>query len=118
MHWLNSKLLAWLSNPVSGPAQRNTRLSIIARNALKGVLGEGIASDVEKQVEAGKLTLADVNALAGKGDEISSGVVSLIFGSGNPQTVALSFLGGDRFDREIEEKSGQRRTLTAVRSEF
>lgn len=78
--------------PGQQPPQRNTRLSIVARNALKTVLGEEIAHDIEKQVEAGKLTLADVNALAKKGGEISSGVVSLIFDTGNPQEVALAFL--------------------------
>lgn len=93
--------------PGQQPPQRNTRLSIVARNALKTVLGEEIAHDVEKQVEAGKLTLADVNVLAQKGGEISSGVVSLIFDTGNPQDVALAFLESDQFDSEIEQKSAQ-----------
>ena len=93
--------------PGQQPPQRNTRLSIVARNALKTVLGEDIAHDVEKQVEAGKLTLADVNTLAQKGGEISSGVVSLIFDTGNPQEVALTFLDSGQFDREIEQKSAQ-----------
>ena len=93
--------------PGQQPPQRNTRLSIVARNALKPVLGEETAYDVEKQVEAGKLTLKDLNALAQKGGEISSGVVSLIFGTGNPQEVAIAFLGSDRFDKDIEKKSAQ-----------
>ena len=90
--------------PGQQPPQRNTRLSIVARNALKSVLGEETAYDVEKQVEAGKLTLSDVNALAQKGGEISSGVISIIFGTGNPQEVALSFVASDKFDKEIEAK--------------
>jgi len=93
--------------PGQQPPQRNTRLSIVARNALKPVLGEETAHDVEKQVEAGKLTLKDLNALAQKGGEISSGVVSLIFGTGNPQEVALAFLGSERFDKDIGKKSAQ-----------
>ena len=93
--------------PGQQPPQRNTRLSIVARNALKTVLGEEIAHDVEKQVEAGKLTLADVNALAKKGSEISSGVVSLIFDTGSPQEVALAFLDSNQFDSELEQKSAQ-----------
>jgi hypothetical protein len=86
--------------PGQQPPQRNTRLSIVARNALKTVMEEQAAYDVEKQVEAGKLTLADVNALAQKTGEISSGVVSLIFGTGNPQEVALTFVASDRFDKD------------------
>ncbi len=62
---------------------------------------------MEKQAEAGKLTLADLNALADKGGEISKGVVVLIFGTGNPQEVALSFLDNDRLDESIVKKDAQ-----------
>ncbi len=104
--------------PGQQPPQRNTRLSIIARNALKTVLGEETAYDVEKQVEGGKLTLKDLNALAQKGGEISSGVVSLIFGTGNPQEVALAFLGSDRFDSEIKKKSAHAELFRLLRVAF
>jgi len=51
-------------------------------------------AEIEMQVESGKLSLADLNALAEKGN-VSSGVLTLIFGSANPQEVALAFLHGD-----------------------
>ena len=104
--------------PGQQPPQRNTRLSIVARNALKPVIGEDTAYDVEKQVEAGKLTLADVNALADKGGEISSGVVSVVFGTGNPQEVALSFVATDKCDKEIEAKEAQQELCTLIGSAF
>ena len=91
--------------PGQQPPSRNTRLSVVARNALKPILGEESAAEVEKQVEAGKLSLADLDALADKGKGITKGVVSLIFGSGNPQEVALAFLASDRHDAEVEKKS-------------
>jgi hypothetical protein len=78
--------------PGQQPPNRNTRLAIIARNALKPMLGEDTASEIEKQVESGKLVLADLNTLADKGKDISTGVLSLIFGTANPQEVALTFL--------------------------
>ena len=62
--------------PGQQPPARNTRLAVVARNALKPILGDDTdACEVEKQVEAGKLSLADVNALAEKGQGISKGVV-------------------------------------------
>src|SRR6516164_5333387 len=91
--------------PGQQPPNRNTRLSIVARNALKNVIGEDNAAEVERQVEAGKLTLADVDALGTRGQDITKGVVSIIFGTGNPQDVALGFLASDRLDAEIEKKS-------------
>jgi hypothetical protein len=39
------------------PSLRNTRLSVMVRNALKGVLGKVTAAKVEKQTEAGNLIL-------------------------------------------------------------
>ncbi|MEK6799670.1 MAG: PglZ domain-containing protein [Planctomycetota bacterium] len=93
--------------PGQQPPMRNTRLAIVARNALKGVLGDGTASDVEKQTDAGKLRLADLNALADKGGEISRGVLTLIFGTGNPQDIALAFLDSDRHDSEITKKEAE-----------
>ena len=90
--------------PGQQPPNRNTRLSLVARNALRPLRGEANAAEIEKQVEAGKLNLADLDAIGEKKD---SGVLSLIFGTGNPQEVALGFVAGSRFDAEIEKKSAR-----------
>lgn len=104
--------------PGQQPPARNTRLAVVARNALRGILGEETAADVEKQTEAGKLTLADLDELANKGGEISKGVLALIFGSGNPQEVALAFLDSDRHDEEIRKKDAARELAELLRREF
>jgi len=104
--------------PGQQPPARNTRLAVLARNALKGVLGDETAAHVEKQAEAGKLTLADLNALADKGGEISKGVVVLIFGTGNPQEVALSFLDNDRLDESIVKKDAQGEFAELISRDF
>jgi hypothetical protein len=80
----------------------------VARNALKPLLGEDQVAEIERQVEAGKLSLADLNALADKGKDISTGVLTLIFGSANPQEVALAFLHDDRHDHDIGKKEAQK----------
>jgi hypothetical protein len=90
--------------PRQQPPACNTRLSIVARNALKPILGEDLAGEIERQAEAGKLSLADVNSLADKGKDLSTGVLILIFGSANPQEVGLAFLHDDLHDEEIEKK--------------
>src|SRR5207237_1959225 len=73
--------------PGQQPPNRNTRLAVVARNALRPLLGDDQVGEIEKQVEAGKLSLADLNTLADKGKDISTGVLTLIFGSANPQEV-------------------------------
>ena len=91
--------------PGQQPAKCNTRLALVARNALKSVIGDENAAEVEKQVDQGKLTLKDVDALGLKGQDITQGVVSIIFGTGNSQEVALAFLNTDKLDADIEKKS-------------
>ena len=93
--------------PGQQPPNRNTRLAVVARNALRPLLGDDQVAEIEMQVESGKLSLADLNALAEKGRDISTGILTLIFGSANPQEVALAFLHGDLHDGEIEKKSAQ-----------
>jgi len=104
--------------PSQQPPTRNTRLAIVARNALKGILGDDAAAHVEKQTEAGRLTLADLDALAEKGSEISRGVIALIFGTGNPQEIALSFLDSDRLDESIIKKDAKGELIDLLRRDF
>lgn len=97
-----------IMQPRQQPPACNTRLSVVARNALKPILGEDQVAEIERQVEAGKLSLADLNSLADKGKDISTGVLTLIFGSANPQEVALAFLHSETLDEEIRKKEAQK----------
>ena len=97
-----------IMQPRQQPPACNTRLSVVARNSLKPILGEDQVAEIERQVEAGKLSLADLNSLADKGKDISTGVLALIFGSANPQEVALAFLQSDQHDEEIGKKEAQK----------
>ena len=97
-----------IMQPRQQPPACNTRLSVVARNALKPILGEDQVAEIERQVEAGKLSLADLDSLADKGKDISTGVLTLIFGSANPQEVALAFLHSDQYDEEIGKKEAQK----------
>src|SRR6266478_8810902 len=72
-----------IMQPRQQPPACNTRLSVVGRNALKQILGDDQVSEIERQVESGKLSLADLNSLAEQGIDISSGVLKLIFGSAN-----------------------------------
>jgi hypothetical protein len=97
-----------IMQPRQQPPACNTRLSVVGRNALKPILGEDQVAEIERQVESGKLSLDDLNSLADKGKDISTGVLTLIFGSANPQEVALSFLHSDQYDEEVGKKEAQK----------
>jgi hypothetical protein len=97
-----------IMQPRQQPPACNTRLSVVARNALKPILGEDQVGEIERQVEAGKLSLADLNSLAEQGIDISTGVLKLIFGSANPQDVALAILHSEQHDEEVRKKEAQK----------
>lgn len=82
----------------------NTRLSLIARYALKPLLGDDATARIEKQVVAGKFTLAELDRLAEQGESIASGAIALIFGTGNAQEIALIFLNSNQYDDTIMNK--------------
>lgn len=104
--------------PRQQPPNCNTRLSVVARNALKPILGDDQVGEIELQAENGKLSLADLNALADKGKDISTGLLTLIFGTANPQEVALAFLPDDQHDSEIEKKAVQKELCHLLQVSF
>jgi hypothetical protein len=104
--------------PGQQPPNKNTKLTVIARNALRPILGDEQVSELERQVDSGKLSLADLNALAEKGKDISTGILSLIFGTANPQEVALAVLHDQHHDAEIEKKAAQNELRNLLQVSF
>jgi hypothetical protein len=79
----------------------NTRLAVVAKRAMRPMLGDQQTAKIERDVAAGKLTLADLDQLTTDRSE----VVALIFGTAYPQDVALKFLGSERYDAELASRS-------------
>src|SRR2546423_1803738 len=104
--------------PGQQPPARNTRLALLARHALKSVLPEDRLTSIEKQVEAGSLSLADLDKLAEKGAGVTKGVLSLIFGTGDPQEIALKFLASDQYDGELAQKGGFSELVSLLQEAF
>jgi len=104
--------------PGQQPPNRNTKLAVVARNALRPILGDDQVGEIEKQVDTGKLSLADLDALADKGKDISTVILSLIFGTANPQDVALAVVRDERYDEEIEKKSAQKELRNLLQISF
>jgi PglZ domain len=104
--------------PGQQPPTRNTRLSVLARNALKPIIGEQAALGIEKQVETKKLNLAELDRLAEEGVGVSAGVVSVIYDSANPMHVALTFLSSASQDSEVANKNAAGELAGLLHSAF
>lgn len=86
--------------PGDASINRNTRLGVVAKNALRPALGAAQATTVEKDAEAGRMSLADLDLLG----ERQSTVISLIFGTAHPRDVALKLLGDTNLDAAVAGK--------------
>lgn len=104
--------------PGHSSIKRNTRLSLIARYALKARMTDEAVTAIEKQVETGKFTLADLDTLADKGEGISKGVVAIVFGTATPQDVALALLNSNRHDEELVRKGAMPELASLLRDAF
>lgn len=102
--------------PGQAVAARNTRLSVIARRALRESLGEERAEELARQVEAGQLGLADLDRLDDQ--EGGSPVIAAIFGTGSGQEVGLRFLSSTRYDERIVERHAQAELARILGSVF
>jgi len=98
--------------------QRNTRLSVVAKAELRGKMGDQELTQIEKQIEAGKFSLADLNRMADGGPGSSRGLLSLIFGTISPHDVALRFLSSDQYDEEIVKKDALLELAALLQSEY
>ncbi len=87
------------------PPEQNTALAAVARRALEAVFPPAALEEIVAQVEAGQLSLAELDQLAEKGAEARTGAVAVIFGSGNVFEAAIRFLADLALDAEIEARS-------------
>jgi hypothetical protein len=83
---------------------RNTRLSVIAKGALRERRTPKELSEIENQVEEGKLSLANLDQLA---DQDGFGVLAILFEKTDPASVALALLSSTRSDAEIQAKRAE-----------
>lgn len=96
---------AALMRPGQSVAARNTRLSVVARRALREKLGDERAEELARQVEAGQLRLADLDRLDDQ--EGGSPVIAAIFGTSSAHEVTLRFLSSNRYDEKLLERRAQ-----------
>lgn len=101
--------------PGQQPVARNTRLSVIARSALKNTLNAETLENVVKGIDAGRLTILDLDNLGEQGEGIARETLALVFPGKPDEEIALLFVSSDQYDTPIIEKDavGQLRDLLA-----
>lgn len=104
--------------PGAPARQRNTRLSVIARAVFKEMLNEEEADKIKKQVDEGKLTLAELDVQAERRKGGTFGVLGVIFGKDDIGMIALAFLGTREYDGKITKKKALGELIPHLESEY
>lgn len=91
--------------PGQHPPERNTRLAVIAGRALEDVLPAAALEKIVADTNKGGLDLAEIEALAERGQETLLGALALIFKSGSAEEIALRFLTDPGVDQDIATKN-------------
>ncbi|MDZ4797422.1 MAG: hypothetical protein SGI92_04625, partial [Bryobacteraceae bacterium] len=90
---------------VSG--SRNTRLAVVARKALKGRVADARLEDLDRQIEQGGLTLAELEELVvGDGAFSLPTALAVLFGTALIEEAALDFLAHPERDAELVARNG------------
>jgi hypothetical protein len=91
--------------PGAHPPERNTRLALVTRRALEKVFPDATVEKIVSDVEKGQLSLAEIEALAEKGQEVQMGVLSIVFQTSNAEEIALRFLTDPAVDKDLVTKA-------------
>ena len=91
-------------HPGKQPSEQNTALATVARRALAQICPPATVAQVVGEVEAGKLSLQELDDLAEQHQEMQTGVLLTLFGSGNAAEIAIRFLSDPPLDAEIGAK--------------
>ncbi len=104
--------------PGARPLIRNTRLSVLA----KGVLRESCSAEnlrkIEREVEEGKLSLAELDRIAEDATVVRGGVLEIIFKTKVPGEMALLYLSSANFDDEILKRGAMPDLCSLLAQEF
>jgi hypothetical protein len=98
--------------------ERNTRLAIVARQALSGILPANNLSKVITEVENGQLSLAELDEIASRHKDIHIGALAIIFKSENIEDICLQFLSSANFDQDIKAKNAVPTLITLFKNEL
>jgi hypothetical protein len=107
-----------IMQPGQQPAERNTRLALVARQALGGILPANNLSKVITEVENGQLSLSELDEIANRHKDIHIGALAIIFKSENIEDICLQFLSSRNFDEDIKAKNAVPTLIALLKNEL
>lgn len=87
-----------------GSLRKNTNPPVLIREALKKRVSADYLNEIVSKIEKGVLSLEEVEKLVDKHEPINTGTLSLVFNTDDPQSIILSFVSDEAFDKLLMEK--------------
>src|SRR5439155_9237796 len=84
---------------------QTTRLSVIAKAALRDRRSKEQLEEISKKADAGQLSLADLDQIGEDIDLAGSEIIRLIFGTTSADRVAESFILDSAHDAQLSERN-------------
>jgi hypothetical protein len=109
---------ATVLKPGQQPPTRNTRLAVVARSALADHVPAAILESITRQVEAGQLTLDDLDQLGEQAAGAGVGTLGLVFGTSNAADIVLQFLASGERDATLIAKEAFGELCSLLSAEY
>lgn len=93
-----------IMEPGAAVMDRNTRLRIVAESVFRTAAPDQ-AEKIAGQIDAGALTLAELDNIADEVESVGSSVLKLIFEVTAPHEILLRFAASDKYDAAIINKN-------------
>ncbi len=93
-----------IMEPGAGVMDRNTQLRVVAESVFRAAAPDQ-AEKIAKQIDAGALTLTELDNIADEVESGGSSVIKLIFETTAPTEILLRFAASDKYDAAIINKN-------------
>jgi hypothetical protein len=102
--------------PGQQPWQRNTRLSVVGRAALRPLLGDRATERLEAEIESRRMTLGELDRLGQQHDVPE--ILRLVYGAESLEAAALAFLAAPDRDAELVGRGAMDSLCTLLEDQF
>ena len=87
-----------------GSVERNTNLTVVAKEAFSEKISEEMIRNICKKIEDKTITIDEIEKIVENAKSINTAALSIIFNTNEPQSIILNFLANQSLDQSIQER--------------
>jgi len=87
-----------------GPVERNTNLTVVAKEAFSEKISEELIRNICEKIEDKTISIDEIEKIVESAKSIDTAALSIIFNTNEPQLIILNFLTNQSLDKLIQER--------------